>query len=193
MTRSAEWGLALAAIVLTAAFAAGVSGWGPAVFRGSVPAAATDRYYHAGKIPADRFGSDGCSAPGCHQRIPHTKVPARAAFCNMHLRFVDCLACHGKDARKTWVAEPPGGGPMAGIGGRLRRPWRIAAPAPAVARDKIHGLIGPALSCRACHSEEGLREIAAKGIRDLPSGFANPVALRMIEEGAKQWIPDTMR
>ncbi len=57
----------------------------------------------------------------------------------------------------------------------------------------MHGLIGPALSCRACHSEEGSREIAALGVKSLPAGFSNPVALRMIEEGARQWIPDAMR
>ena len=111
----------------------------------------------------------------------------------MHLPFVDCLACHGRDARRAWVAEPPAARTAAG-GGHVGTQWRIAAPVRgAVARDKMHGLIGPALSCRACHSEEGLREIAAAGIKDLRSGFANPVPLRMIEEGAKQWIPDTMR
>ncbi len=193
MTRTVEWGMALAALALTAAFAAGVSGYGPAAFRGNAPAAAADGYYHAGKIPVTDFGSDGCRAPGCHPAVPHAKIRAQAAFRNMHLRFVDCLACHGKDARESWVAGARPDPMTAGGDGRLRTAVRLAVRTAPVTPDKMHGLIGPALPCRACHSDEGLREMAAKGIRDLPSGFANPVPLRMIEEGAKQWIPDSMR
>ncbi|HEX9190774.1 MAG TPA: hypothetical protein VF847_01670 [Candidatus Deferrimicrobiaceae bacterium] len=193
MRRCVEWGLGLLALVLTAATMAGVSRWGASVAGGSVSPSAADRYYHAGKVPLPSVGKGGCCAPECHPVFPHAKVRTQAAFRNMHVRFADCLACHGKDARKSWVAEPVAAGAKGGAGGSVRPRWRIASAETAVAREKMHERLGPALSCRACHSDEGLREIAAKGIRDLSAGFANPVPLRMIEEGAKQWIPDTMR
>lgn len=193
MKRPVEGGLALAAVILTAAFMAGFFGWGRHALRGSGPPTRAGFYYHAGKAPPAHVEEGGCRAPKCHTGFPHAKVRTQAAFRNMHLRFVDCLACHAKDARKSWVAEPLDASRADGSRGSLRTRWKIALPAPAVSGEEMHALIGPALSCRACHSEEGQSEIAAKGIKDLPAGFADPVPLRMIEEGARQWIPDTMR
>lgn len=193
MKRPLEAGLALAALVMTAAFMAGVSGWGRDALRGSVAARRTERYYHAGKAPPARMEEGGCRAPKCHAGFLHAKIRTLAAFRNMHLRFVDCLACHGRDARTSWVAEPFGANRADDPRGSRRTRWKIALPAPAVDGDKMHAMIGPAVSCRGCHSEEGKSELAGKGIKDLPAGFADPVPLRMIEEGAKQWIPDTMR
>lgn len=193
MKRRVEGGLALAAIVLTAAFVAGVSGWGSDALRESVSPSRAEHYYHAGKAPPAHVEEGGCRAPKCHNGFPHAKVPTQAAFRNMHLRFVDCLGCHARNARTSWVAKPLDAIRVDGARGSLRTRWKIASAEPAVDGEKMHALIGPALSCRACHSEEGQSVIAAKGIKDLPAGFADPVPLRMIEEGAKQWIPDTMR
>ena len=61
-----------------------------------------------------------------------------------------------------------------------------AAPMPGMDREKMHGSIGPALSCRACHSEQGYRDLTEKGIRDLPQGVVNQVAVRVIERAPSQ-------
>ena len=195
MTRAAEWVLALSAAVLTGAFLsalAGGAGWTPAGRSGTTVDA---RYFHAGKTAPAPVEEGGCRAAGCHAGIPHAKDLTQAAFRNMHVRFVECLVCHGRDSRRSWRVGPPAPGPEKGgrDGVILWKRWTIAAPMPSVDRAEMHTLLGPALGCRACHSGEGSREIGAKGARELPAGFADPVALRMIEEGAKQWIPDTMR
>lgn len=195
MTRTAEWALALVALVLTGGFLAGVSGGGVALFGEDPPASRDGRYFHAGKGAPVTVGDRGCRSPGCHAGMPHARDRALAAFRNMHLGFIDCLVCHGKDSRKSWIAEPAPAQEKrpSGDGGPRRKRWTIVTPTPPADREKSHGMLGAALSCRSCHSEEGAREIAAKGAKDLPGGFVNPVALRMVEEGAKQWIPDAMR
>ncbi len=195
MTRSAEWALALIAVILTGGFWAGVSGGGVALFGEGPPASRDGRYFHAGKAAIVTGEDRGCRSPGCHAGMPHARDRALAAFRNMHLGFVDCLVCHGKDSRQSWKAEPPPPEAERAIGERGRRGkrWKLASAMPGVDREKSHGMLGAPLSCRSCHSEEGRREIAAKGVKDLPGGFANPVALRMVEEGAKQWTPDSMR
>lgn len=195
MKRAVEWALALVAVILTGAFlsaASGARGWIP---RGGSATARDDRYFHAGKTAAISVEARGCRATGCHVGMPHAKDRTQAAFRNMHVGFIDCLACHGRDSRKSWVFEPPAPAPKQGGGDRSypRKRWKIAVPMPGTDRERMHALIGPALSCRKCHSDAGHREMTGNGIRDLPPGFVNPVALRMIEEGAKQWIPDTMR
>ncbi len=194
MKRTAEWALAVAALILTGAFLSAVSGGGLLSPGEGFGAPRDGRYFHAGKTAPAAAGDRGCRSPGCHVGMPHARGRTQAAFRNMHMRFVECLVCHGKDSRKSWTAvhSPPENRSVGGKGS-LRSRWTIAAPGPAVEPGKMHGLIGPALSCRACHSEDGYRELAGKGVRDLPAGFTNPVALRMIEEGARQWIPDTMR
>ncbi len=193
MRRSVEWGLRLAALVLTAAIMAGVSRIGPSVLRGSASPSAPDRYYHSGKVPVPSVEKRGCRAHECHSGLPHAKVRTQAAFLNMHVGFIDCLACHGKDARKSWVTTPPAADTKGGVSGSPGARWKIASAETAVPREKMHEQLGLALACRACHSEDGLREFAAKGIKGLSGGFANPVPLRMIEEGGKRWIPDTIQ
>ncbi len=193
MTRPAEWALALAAIAVSVAFTGGVSGWGRSAARGAASSSATDRYYHSGKGLEGVRATDGCVGEGCHVGFPHSRGLTLAPFRNMHVRFVECLACHATAAREAWVVRRatgrPGGGAAAGAEPR----WIIGSARTGAAREKMHGLTGAALSCRACHSEEGARALAARGIKDLRAGFQNPVPLRMIEEGARQWIPDTMK
>lgn len=195
MKPAVEWALALVAVILTGAFLSGVSGAGGWTLRGSSATARDDRYFHAGKTAPISVEARGCRSTGCHVGVPHAKDRTQAAFRNMHVGFIDCLVCHGRDSRKSWILEPPAPAPKQGgsDGSFPRKRGRIAVPVPEIDRERMHGLVGPALSCRRCHSDEGHREMTEKGIRDLPPGFVNPVALRMIEEGAKQWIPDTMR
>lgn len=194
MKRTVEGALALAAVILTVAFLSAVSGGG-AFFGKSSREPRDGRYFHAGKLPPVSGEDRPCRSPECHAGMPHVRDRTLAAFRNMHLRFVDCLVCHGRDSRKSWSAEPPPPEPKQATGdtGPVRKRWKIASPMPGIEREKAHATLGAALSCRACHSEEGYRNITARGVKDLPAGFVNPVALRMIEEGAKQWIPDTMR
>lgn len=195
MKQAVEWTLALVALILTGAFLSAVSGAGGWFPRGDSPSARDDRYFHAGKTTPISVDARGCRSTGCHAGMPHVEDRTQAAFRNMHVAFVDCLVCHGRDSRKSWILEPPAPAPKQGGGDRgfPRKRWKLAVPTPGTDRATMHGLIGPALSCRKCHSDDGHREMSEKGIRDLPPGFNNPVALRMIEEGAKQWIPDTMR
>jgi len=195
MQRWVERVLALVAVVLTGVFLAGVVGQGKASHAEGSRRLLDGPYFHAGKTPPVPVEDRGCRSPGCHAGMPHVKDRTQAAFRNMHLGFLSCLVCHGKAPRSSWTAEPPPPAPNRPLGGTgyLRARWKIAVSMPAVDREDLHGTLGQALACRACHSEEGRKEIAEKGVRDLPAGFANPVALRMIEEGAKRWIPDTMR
>lgn len=191
-----ECALGVTALVLTAAFVAAVGGGGWRIRGGGAPAAPDDGYFHAGKTRPASLGDLGCVSKDCHTAVPHAKDRTQAAFRNMHAGFIDCLICHGREPRTSWSVwpPPPAPGPGAARGGvSSRGRWTIAAPKPEIDRERMHGLIGQAVSCRACHSDQGYRELAAKGIRNLGPGFVNPVALRMIEEGAKQWIPDTMR
>lgn len=192
MKRTAEWALVLLAAILAASFMAALAGWGSASIGDGSRASRDGRYFHAGKTPAASAGNAGCGASGCHAGMPHARDRAQAAFRNMHVRFVECLVCHGGASRTSWTVEPPTPGPAAD-GGTARKRWKLATPGGTVDREKPHAALGASLSCRKCHSEEGRQEFAAKGVKDLPSGFVNPVALRMMEEGAKQWIPDSMR
>jgi hypothetical protein len=188
--------LALVAVVLTGAFLAAVAGGEGWIPGGGATAMPDDGYFHSGKTPPASLEDDGCLSKECHPGAPHAKDRTQAAFRNMHARFIDCLVCHGTESRTSWSAHPPPRVPKPGAAqsyGSSGRRWRIAAPTPKIDRGRMHGLIGRAVSCRACHSEQGYDDLARMGIRDLGAGFANPVALRMIEEGAKQWIPDTMR
>lgn len=195
MRHAAERALGLAAVVLTAAFLWAVAGGGPWAPGAGSPTKAGTGYFHGGKASPPVVEDAACGSAGCHAGTPHAKDRTYAPFRNMHGRFVGCLVCHGKDSRGTWIVAPPAAAstPGAGDDGLLRKRWTIATAAPAVGRDKAHTVLGVALSCRACHSGEGSREISAKGGKELPGGFDDPVALRMIEKGAKQWIPDTMQ
>ncbi|MGE5189657.1 MAG: hypothetical protein ACM3NF_06335 [Gemmatimonadota bacterium] len=196
MRRAVEWALGAVAVLLTGAYLAAVSGGAGERPAGDPPGTPEGRYFHAGKVPAPALAEPDCLSEKCHGAVPHAKDRTEAAFRNMHVRFVDCLVCHGKESRASWVAVPPGRRPAGqaehgGIAPRSR--WRLEVRPTGIDRDRTHDSLGPALKCRACHSDEGYPRLTGLGIRDLPRGFANPVALRMIEEGAKQWIPDTMR
>lgn len=191
MRRAADWALGFAAAGLAAAFLAAVAG------RGAPRPVATAKaqYYHGGKSSAAPVDGSGCAAAGCHAGMPHAIDRAYAPFRNMHLRFVGCLVCHGKDTRGSWnvLRATPARKAEPGDAGPPRERWTIDVATTATGKQQLHALLGTAMSCRACHSEGGSREIAAKGGKELPGGFDDPVALRMIEKGAKQWIPDTMR
>ncbi len=195
MRRGAEWALGLAAAVLVAAFVSAVAGGGAPATGSASDAAVAARYFHGGKSAAWPADDRGCGAAGCHAGAPHAKDRTYAPFRNMHVRFIGCLVCHGRDSRGSWTVLPVAPARKAEVrdGGPVRERWTIAAASAATGRERMHALLGGALSCRACHSAAGSREIAAKAGRELPAGFEDPVALRMIEEGAKQWIPDTMR
>ncbi len=195
MKTRAEWALGVAAAVLTASFVWGLAGggWTPADASRRAPGA---RYSHGGKTVPVILDAGGCGAPGCHGAAPHSRGGAYAPFRNMHGRFVGCLVCHGRGSRGAWIVTRPrlAPTPEPRDGGVVRERWTIGAPGtPAGGKDVAHAALGEALSCRACHSADGSRDIAAKGGPGLPGTFEDPVALRMIEEGAKQWIPDTMR
>lgn len=189
MKRAMELVLAVLAVGLAGAFLAGAIGGGAAG-----DASRADRHFHAGKTPP-QAREGGCRSGECHGVAPHARELTLAAFRNMHVGFVDCMACHGRNARGSWSAKPPAQAPKraAGAGTTARERWRLAGPAAGGEGKAMHERLGAALACRACHSEEGARDIAAAGIRELPAGFANPLAAKMIEEGARQWIPDTMR
>ncbi len=194
MRRGAEWALGLAAALLAAAFLSAVAGGG-APAPGTLSGASTAAYFHGGKAGAGPAGDRACGAAGCHAGLPHARDRRYAALRNMHVRFIGCLVCHGKDSPGSWTVLRVAPAKRAELrdGGTPGERWTIAATTTATGRERLHALLGPALSCRACHSAAGSREIAAKGGKGLPGGFEDPVALRMIEEGAKQWIPDTMR
>ncbi len=195
MKRAVEGALALVAALLVGAFllaAVGGAGW---TSPRRVGAKADPRYFHSGKTDLAPAEEVGCRAGGCHAGMPHARERAEAAFRNMHVRFVGCMVCHGRESSKTWSVGRQARGPGKGSGedGIPRVRWTISAPTPPADRDKPHAPLGPAVACRACHSEQGYREIGARGARELPAAFADPVALRMIEGGAKQWIPDPLR
>ncbi len=195
MTRATQWVLGVVAAILTGAFLSGVTGGRPWSSAGDPRTASEAPYFHGGKLATASVGDGGCRGAGCHVAMPHAKDLAEAAFRNMHVRFVDCVVCHARDSRKSWTVVPSDtpSRPGAGGEGALAERWKITAPMPAVAREQMHGILGAAVPCRGCHSGEGSREIAARGGKGLPARFVDPVALRMIEGGATQWMPDTMR
>ncbi|MFA6146620.1 MAG: hypothetical protein WC899_00220 [bacterium] len=141
--------------------------------------------FHGGKGALSAKKDPACSARQCHAPSPHRKPIPASAFLNMHVSFVACLGCHGRDLERRWVAGEAAGEaafrlsyspvPEAGEGGRR------------------HSANGPPASCRRCHSVEGRRSIAAAGVKGLLEGFEEPIVLRMIEGGGRKWLPDAMQ
>ena len=182
MRRVWEWGLLAAALLLAAAFLSSVVGWKAGAGKGSGAAAPGNPYFHAGKAASAGTADPACQASGCHAAFPHGKDPGTAPFRNLHQGAVRCLACHGQEAQRGWTV-------LEGRGEKLG----YSPPGGKGPGTDPHALIGPPLACRKCHSESGRSELAGKGMKGLPQGFANPIALRMMEEGARRWVPDTMR
>ncbi len=142
----------------------------------------SDAGFHAASPAPPGPGNPACQAEGCHDAFPHRADRGRPAFLNMHLRYAECLACHGKEARARWSTTGRGGE------GKGRVGYTAAGPG-----TEAHAGMGPPVACRSCHSEEGRLALAAKGMSALPSGFADPLALRMIEGGARSWTPADLR
>ncbi len=180
MTARVEAILGAGAVLLAALFLLGVLGvrFGGSGGTGGRPGTA----FHAASPGPTESVNPVCQAAACHDPYPHRADRGRAAFLNMHLRYADCLACHGKEARERWTAIGRGGGDRAKLGY-----------SPAVTGSVRHEGLGPSVACRSCHSEEGRRFLASKGVSALPPGFADPLALRMIEGGARSWTPADLR
>lgn len=138
-------------------------------------------YFHGGKAASAPPADASCQSARCHVAFPHRKGGGEAAFRNMHLRAADCLSCHGKDAERRWAGRAPG---------ETGRKLRYAAPPGAA---DPHAWLGRAATCRNCHSEDGMRRFREKGVSALAPGFVDPIALRMIEGGAKRWVPGDLR
>lgn len=156
---------------------------------GRVPSARSERpgslsavSFHGGKTAGTRDVDAGCRGDACHDPYPHRKDRTNAPFLNMHRGFAECLACHGKEAEKEWIARtrPEGKGTWLGF----------SREAP---KGNPHEGLGTAAACRKCHSESGREILRAKGMSGLTSGFANPISLRMIEGGARRWAPGEQR
>jgi hypothetical protein len=149
-------------------------------------------YFHAGKtLPGGRT-DPSCQSDSCHADHPHERNAILSAFRNMHVLFIDCLSCHGAEFRNRWVAAGPlTGGDTGSSDSRVR--IRYTVPKGENGRNGHHALLVSPIPCRECHSDSGRVTLLARGAAELPAGFANPISLRMIEEGAKSWIPPDMQ
>ena len=191
MSRSAMAGLRIATLLIAILLLGAAVGWN------SPDGKKTDRndhgtsYFHAGKTVSSEHPDPSCQSDACHAAFPHGNSPTSSAFLNMHVRFVECLSCHGVDSRNRWILKASAAGQPGATGPRRG----IAYPVPKGKSGDAdrHALLAAPISCRGCHSESGTAALKARGIGDLPGGFANPISLRMMEEGAKRWIPADMR
>lgn len=136
--------------------------------------------FHGGAAPAVFSPDPTCGAHGCHPVSPHRRKRQEAAFLNMHAGLVECLGCHGRDEERRRGREPREAGP------------RVGYDLPA-GRGEPHTLIGKPASCRGCHSPQGRARLEAAGAGGLSSGFSDPVPLRMMEKGARRWVPHDLR
>jgi hypothetical protein len=87
------------------------------------------------------------------------------------------MVCHGRDGMNRFAGRQDGSG---------RRTLTYAG-GPAPAGPKGHPSLGAAAGCRQCHSEAGARSLKERGLSSLPSNYADPIALRMQEGGARRW------
>jgi hypothetical protein len=184
--------LGLAALLVTALLFGAAIPWdvpdrrsADADFRGG-------EYFHAGKTLPGRRTDPSCQSVSCHDDHPHERNAILSAFRNMHVRFIDCLSCHGAEFRNRWVvADPVVGGDTGSSDRRVK--IRYTVPKAESKRDEHHALLVPPIPCRECHSDSGKVALLDRGVAELTAGFTNPIPLRMIEEGAKSWIPPDMR
>jgi len=56
-----------------------------------------------------------------------------------------------------------------------------------------HTLLGRPAACRACHSPAGAAALLGSGSPPPGPAFEDPVALRMIEKGAREWLPEGLK
>lgn len=183
--------LGIAALLVTALLLAAAIPW-------SLPERSTDAdireggYFHAGKTLPEREPDPSCQSIDCHVGYPHERDGILSAFRNMHVRFVDCLSCHGLKSQDRWtLTTPMTGGSPGSFDTRVRIQYTI--PPEGKMMDGHHALLVSPVRCRGCHSDSRRTALSSRGVADLPAGFANPVSLRMIEEGAKNWIPPDLR
>jgi len=179
LTGRSEPLLILSAIAVVGCFLAGIVGWRSSPGGEAPRLAGEGSYYHQGKTAAAGLPDPGCKSDACHGIYPHEKGP-EAAFRNLHAPFVECRVCHGTNGLAAWrVDRNPDGR------------WRLRNENVSGGGDP-HRAFGPAVRCRVCHSEPGESLIGKMGDGALPRTFRNPVALRMLEEGSRKWIPDGM-
>lgn len=179
MTRMAERLCVLAAVGISACFLAGVAGYGhPSAGHRISPTVAG--YFHEGKPVPSEIRDSACRTETCHGGYPHVQGP-ESAFRNMHVEFIECPVCHGPEGDTMWTSDPEPGGRW------ILRPGRRTEES----RDPHHAF-GPPVRCRDCHSERGRNRIERGMEQTLKGGFDDPVALRMLEEGSRKWIPDGM-
>lgn len=136
--------------------------------------------YHA--RPDGRTVTDArCQSGKCHPPSPHERGGAEAAFRNFHGGFAECLVCHGNGTEVGWAATKDPSGRLV-----------LASDTP-VSQGNPHERLVPPTRCRGCHSESGMNMLVARGIKEFPKGFENPMALRMIEERRNRWLPPGLR
>jgi hypothetical protein len=182
--------LGLAAFLVTALLFTAAIPWDvPAGKRADVRGS---DYFHGGKTLPGGRKDPSCQSEACHVDNPHEKNATLSAFRNMHVQFTDCLSCHGANSPNRWILTSPIVGGDPGLSDRRVR-IRYTVPTGKNGREGHHALLVPPISCRECHSDSGRATLSAGGVTGLPAGFANPISLRMIEEGAKSWIPPDMR
>ncbi len=181
MMRRSEKLFAFFAVILTVIFLWGIAGFSRRAI-GREPGGRQYPYFHEGKSVVSVPKDPVCQAPACHDLYPHTRNAGWSVFNNMHHGIADCLACHGKDAARQWTAGAS----------RQEDGSRIRSLVPR-AKGNPHESTGPAEKCRRCHSESGKAKLLEIGVSGLSSGFADPMALRMMEGGANRWTPADLR
>jgi hypothetical protein len=177
VNRIGGWLMLIVSVAVSAVLAAG------ALPRdsGKVVASESDsgRLFHEGKTRRPRTAGNDCLGPGCHEGAPHRRDANLSTFRNMHTTYVDCLVCHAGDGAVRFEGSQDASG---------RRHLKYTGSKPSVG-DKGHPVLGGSATCRRCHSEAGASSLKARGLTSLPSNYADPIALRMIEGGARRWNP----
>lgn len=190
MNRSAMAGLRVSTFLIVTLLLGNAVGWISQDGKKTDRTAQSAPHFHPGKT-ASEHPDPSCQSVACHPPFPHGNGTAASAFLNMHVRFVECLSCHGLEPRSRWAlkisaASRPG---STGLRKGIAYRWKGEQEG----KTDRHALLASPLPCRECHSEPGTAALKARGIDGLPGGFANPISLRMMEEGAKRWIPADMR
>ncbi len=118
-----------------------------------------------------------CGSGDCHMAYPHRSGGTVSAFLNYHGEFTDCTVCHGPEAVSWEARKREEGGP-----------WHLVSRGPLPPGDPHEKLSVPR-GCRQCHSPRGMEDLGSRGVQEFPQGFDSPIALRMIEESRKRWLP----